>query len=104
MVTISHHGIIEKLAWEWMGVVYDADDTSFTLPSQSSSFPCEKVAHARRAAHGGFGAYIFGSRPAVSSCQISTSAASAGFSINDVRVSMDWLSGLLLYTFALRSL
>ncbi len=29
---ISHYGIIERLAWEWMGVVYDADATSFSCP------------------------------------------------------------------------
>ena len=83
------HRIIEKPGRQGMGAVHWAEDTSLERAVARSSFPPRKwlIRVTRRS--GKFGNYIFGSLPAVSSRQISTSVASAGFSIDEVRLLMN---------------
>ncbi len=82
-----------------------ADSTAYSCATrrQSRRSRCRRCGLCLSSAPVTCGDYIFGLRPAISSRQISSSAASAGFSIRDVRSSTDWLSGLPLFTSAFRS-
>ncbi len=87
--TIPHHEIIEELGSREMWIVYRAKDTKLKRAVTLKFLPAETVTDAGHPALVEFENYIFGSLPAVSSRQISTSAASAGFSIDEVRLLMN---------------
>ena len=87
--TILHHEIIEELGSREMWIVYRAKDTKLKRAVTLKFLPAETVTDAGHPALREFENYIFGSRPAVSSRQISISAASAGLSIDEVRLLMN---------------
>jgi hypothetical protein len=87
--TILPHEIIEVLGSRVMWIVYRAKDTKLERAVTLKFLPAETVTDTGHLALGEFDNYIFGSRPAVSSRQISTSTASAGFSIDEVRLLMN---------------
>jgi len=87
--TILHHEIIEELGSRVMWIVYKAKDTKLERAVTLKFRPAQRITDAGHPALREFEDQIFGSRPAVSSRQISISAASAGLSIDEVRLLMN---------------
>ena len=87
--TILHHEIIEELGSRVMWIVYSSKDTKLERTVTLKSRPARRITDAGHPALGEFENYIFGWRPAVSSRQISISAASAGLSMDEVRLLMN---------------